>query len=138
MPFEEGIFFWYENLETVNCHYHFDTHEFTRNSIFSLCQLIQLLDCHQHSINRNKKSGFCCTLPLYFYASRLNQRHFCLALYMIFYICTFRVKFQHLQNLYTLIIYDTGKSKLNALVLVLIDIFQNILLRNHYLKISLC
>ena len=89
ISFEEGIFFLYENLENVNCHYHFDTHEFTRNYIFSLCQLIQLLDCHQHSINRNKKSGFCCTLPLYFYASRLNQRHFCLALYMIFYICTF-------------------------------------------------
>ena len=34
MSFEEGIYFLYENLENENCHYHFNTHEVTRNSIF--------------------------------------------------------------------------------------------------------
>ena len=55
--------------------------------------------------------------------------------YDILHLHFFWVKFQPLLNLYTLIIYDTKKSKQNALVLVFTDIFQNILLRKHYLKI---
>ena len=66
MSFEEGIYFLYENLQNVNCHYHFNTHEVKRNSIFSLCQLIQLLDCHQHSQNRIKNQDF---VVLYHYIS---------------------------------------------------------------------
>ena len=38
LSFEGGIYFLYENLENVNYNYHFNAHEVTRTSIFSLCQ----------------------------------------------------------------------------------------------------
>ena len=58
LSFEGEIYFLYENFENVNYNYHFNAHEVTRTSNFSLCQPSQLLDCHSLSIHRIKNQDF--------------------------------------------------------------------------------
>ena len=54
LSFEGGIYSLYENLENVNYNYHFNAHEVTRSSIFSLCQPSH----HPLSIYRIKNQDF--------------------------------------------------------------------------------